>query len=126
MNRAQRRKQQKAIPKHRRGLTREDRIKALLKNGISPDDLKKSFDDGWKAGWLAGAENMLETIYAAVIMSLKEHYGFGPIRCERALRTADQNVVTCIDKTELIEKAWESVGLRLNFENPFDRIERVR
>ena len=125
MNRQQRRKAQKQIPKYRRGMTQEDRVKALIKNGITPEDVKESFDDGWKKGWLAGAENMLETIYAAVIMSLKEHYGFGPVRCERALVTADEHVKHCIDNQELIEQAWKSVGLRLNFEDPFCRIERV-
>lgn len=125
MNRQQRRRQQKQIPKYRRGMTQEDRIKALLKNGITPDDLKQNYDEGWKQGWLAGAESSLKACYAAFIRSMRQHHRFGRKRCARVLRTADEQVMTSMGHDELIDAAWEEIGLRLNFQAPFDRIEEV-
>lgn len=125
MNRQQRRRQQKQIPKYRRGMTKEDRIKALIKNGITPDDLQKSCEDGWKQGWLAGAESTLRSCYAAFILAMREHHKFWRKRCKRVLNTADSYVMTSMGHEELIDKVWEEIGLRLNFEAPFDRIEEV-
>ena len=125
MNRQQRRAKQKATPKYRRGMTHEDKIKALLKNGITPDDLKKTFDDGWQQDWLAGAESMLKTSYAAFIRAIRKHHHFGRKRCAQVLRTTDEQVMTSLGHEELIEAVWQEIGLRLNFESTFDRIEEV-
>lgn len=125
MNRQQRRQAQKAIPKYRRGMTQEDRVKALLKNGITPDDMQKSFEEGYRAGWTAGANNMLKTSYAAFILALREHFRFWRKRCKRVLQTADHTVMTSLGHEELVEQVWEDIGLRLNFDEPFDRIEEV-
>lgn len=125
MNRQQRRKAQKQIPKYRRGMTHEDRVKALMKNGISPEDLEKAYHDGWKAGWLEGGQNTLKACYAAFICSLKQHYRFGRVRCKRALVTADELVMTTLGHDEMIERAWKEVGLQLNFDAPFERVEEA-
>ena len=50
MNRAQRRAKAKATPAYRRNLTKEDTIKALIKNGITTDDLQRNYELGYAEG----------------------------------------------------------------------------
>lgn len=125
MNRQQRRAKAKATPAYRRGMTREDKIKALYKNGITAEDLKKNYDLGFEAGKHAAITFTFKTCYAAFIMALKREFKFGHERCRKALIAADDIVVESLSSEEAIDQAWEEVGLYLDFDDPFDRIKEV-
>lgn len=122
MNRQQRRAKQKATPSYLRG-GKQQIVQQLIRNGITPEDLEKEFRAGYEAGFRDATPVTFKTIYAAVILALKELHGFGQARCARVLTAVDDKVAHALGSEELIEKVWESVGLRLNFEEPFDRIE---
>lgn len=125
MNRAQRRAQQKATPAYLRG-TREQKVKALLKNGITPEDLEREYERGFKEGFKAAAPATFKAIYAAVCKALRKLYKFGRYRCSKVLMAVDDIVVNALTSEEIIEDVWEEIGLRLNFDEPFDRIEDAR
>lgn len=125
MNRAQRRAQQRATPGYLRG-SREQKVKALLKNGITPEDLEKEYETGFKEGFKAAAPATFKAVYAAVCMALHDLHGFGHDRCAKVLMAVDDHVAHCLTSEELIEEAWEKIGLYLNFDEPFDRIEDRR
>ena len=123
-NRAQRRQEAKKRPRWMPATNRE-RMKALVQNGITPTDLKKDYDLGYKKGFTISGERVMKTCYAAFSLALKEEFGFGRERIKRALSRADQIVLETLTSAEAIEEAWQKVGLRLLFAEPFDRIEEV-
>lgn len=125
MNRQQRRAAQRATPGYLRG-TKEQKVKALLKNGITPEDLEEEYKKGFDAGFRAAAPATFKSIYAAVCMALHDLHGFGHDRCAKVLMAVDDHVANTLTSVELIEEAWKKTGLYLNFEEPFDRIEDRR
>ena len=125
MNRQQRRAQQRATPGYLRG-SNEQKVKALLKNGITPKDLEEEYKRGFEAGFKAGAPATFKSIYAAVIMALHDLHGFGHDRCAKVLMAVDRHVVDSLTSQELVDEAWRKVGLYLNFDEPFNRIEDTR
>lgn len=122
MNRQQRRAQQKAVPGYLRG-SKEDKIKALLKNGITPQDLEQEYRKGFEAGFKAAAPATFKAIYAAVCLALHDLHGFGRKRCAQVLTTVDGHVLETLTSEELIDDVWSKIGLQLAFNEPFDRIE---
>ena len=126
MNRAQRRAAAKATPAYRRGMTREDKLKALYKNGITVDDLKHDFNEGHKQGYEAGVRASVLTCYCAACMALHKLYGFGRERLFKVLQAMDQEVLYTITSDEAVQKVLDEVGIRFNTDEPFERIEMVK
>ena len=125
MNRQQRRQQTKAKPRALRGLTREGAMAALVKNGISPQDLENSYHDGFRQGHHIACERMLTACYAAFALAMRRELHFGPRRAVRLLRAVDQIVLHALDSEEVINAVYEELGVKLTFNDPFDRIEEV-
>ena len=72
MNRQQRRAQKKPkVPEYRK-LTIEQRKERLVKNGITPEDLKRAYDNGFKQGFAEASPSTFKIIYAAVCLVLNE------------------------------------------------------
>lgn len=127
MNRQQRRKKAKEKPRALRGLTRESAMAALVKNGITPEDLEKTFHDGFKQGHHIACERMLEACYAAFALALRreKHTHFGPKRVIRMLRAVDEIILNTLDSEEVINAVFDELGVQLTFSDPFDRIREV-
>ena len=129
-NRAQRRaqaKKERANQKHKRpsyhGLSQELMLEKLCQNGITPKDLEKEYSTAIDKGFKAGEEATFKTVYAAMALALHELYGFGRERCWKVLVTADNKIVEYLTANEIIEDVWKKMHLRINFHEPFDRIE---
>lgn len=128
MNREQRRKAKKRAPRKTpayRRMTIEERKDALVKNGITPDDLQKAYDKGWKEGFNCATSPVLKTIYAAACLTLHSLEGYGRARCKRFLQALDACVIDTLTSTEAIEKVWDEIGLELDFKESFDRIQEA-
>lgn len=128
MGRKERRTMQKAIKQtvpRSMLLTKEQRIEALVKNGITPRDLEKEYERGFKAGFREAAPATFKAVYAAVCVALHDLHGFGHDRCAKVLMAVDDIVVNALTSEEIIEEVWQKIGLRLNFGEPFDRIEEA-
>ena len=97
-----------------------DRVDAFRKTNPMGEE---AYQAGYKAGFDAAVSFTFKVIYAAVILALKKLHGFGQLRASRVLIEVDNNVAHCLTTQELIDEVWEKAGLRLSFDEPFDRIE---
>lgn len=128
MNREQRRAQkkaQKSQPKRPQyvKLTKQERVDALIKNGITVKDLEENYNRGYDAGFHAAAGPMVKTCYAAVCLALNELHGFGRKRCKDVLNLIDSKILYSLTSGEIIDEVWEKIGLHLDFDEVLD--ERV-
>lgn len=129
MNREQRRAQKRKERQQRnpapayRPLTKQEKIDALIKNGITVKDLEKNYNDGYKAGFADAAPSTFKTIYAAICLVLNEKYGFGRKRCHDVLNAVDKCVTESLTSMELIEEVWERIGLYIDFNDGIERIK---
>ena len=126
MNRAQRRAQQRVERQQKKRqpaymkLSKDARIDALIKNGITPDDLKKSFDEGYEAGFSDAAPSTFKTIYAAICLALNEMYSFDAVHCMKTLKCVDRIVIEQLTSAEAIQAVYDKMGLELDFNDPLD------
>lgn len=118
MNRQQRRAYQKSLPAYQK-MSKEARINALVKNGITPDDLKKCREEGYQMG----VESAVIQCYAAMCLALNEQFGFGRERLLRALTAVDEKVVFAIDSAEMCEDVFRKFGIRMDFSQGMDRVQ---
>ena len=100
-----------------------ERVRRLMKQGISPQDLEREYRKGFDAGFKAAGQPMVKTCYAAACLAAHEKFGFGKKRCLRLLRSLDKHVVDTLTSVEAIEEVYNRVGIHINFNDPFERIE---
>lgn len=92
---------------------------ALMKNGISPNDLQKSFDEGVVVGQNTTAYNFT----AAMCIALHELYGFGITRFSKVTDRMNEIMINSFTSEELREEAIRKLHLRINPNDPFHMIE---
>lgn len=122
MNREQRRAQKKAQrgqpkpkqPQYLR-MTKEQRMDALVKNGITIKDLEENYNKGYEAGFAVASGPVIKTCYAAVCLALNELHGFGMKRCKDVLNLVDEKILFSLTSMEAIEKVWQKIGLQIDF-----------
>lgn len=122
-NRAMRRQIARANKQTMQQMSRDAKKAALIRNGITIKDLEDNYNDGWEKGFAQGTTTTGSVVYAAIGIALHDLFGFGHKRILRALQAVDKHVcedISSIDTAnELLEKTW----IRLNFGEPFDRVE---
>lgn len=123
-NRAQRRANNKKKTRYQR-LTPYQKQVAMSKNGITPKDLQDAHDQGYDKGVKAASEYSLKDAYAAFLMAAHEVFGFGPKRCRRLLREADERVCNSLSSDEAIEEVFRTVGVAIDFYDPERIIETL-
>lgn len=130
MNREQRRAQKKAQrgqpkpkqPQYLR-MTKQQRMDALVKNGITIKDLEENYNKGYEAGFAVASGPVIKTCYAAVCLALNELHGFGMKRCKDVLNLVDEKILFSLTSMETIEEVWQKIGLQIDFnEVASDRI----
>ena len=122
MNREQRRAQKKAQrgqPKSKQPqylrMTKEQRMDALVKNGITIKDLEENYNKGYEAGFAVASGPVIKTCYAAVCLALNELHGFGMKRCKDVLNLVDEKILFSLTSMETIEEVWQKIGLQIDF-----------
>lgn len=124
MNRQQRRAQKKEkVPAYHR-LTIEERKEKLMRNGITPEDLTRAYENGYNHGFSDACPSTFKSIYAAVCLVLNEKHGFGRKRCRDVLNAVDTCVIDQLTSTEAIDAVYEKIGLELDFGETLD--DRVK
>ena len=128
MNRAQRRNQNKQLPRAARPLTPEQRQNALIRNGITPKDLEKEYHDGHMAGFYQGYEAgsgfYMHVCYAAAIRAFAQEPDYTVAKGVEFLRKLDQFVLHEIDTEAAVAAAFRETGVDVSFKEPMtqDRI----
>ena len=131
MNRAQRRAQNKQLPRAARPLTPEQRQNAIVRNGITPKDLETEYHDGHKTGfdqgWHSGGMFYMRMCYAAAIRALSQQPGYTVDQGISFLRTMDALVTHEYDTDEAALAAFTEAGVEINFKEPMtpDRISEA-
>ena len=128
MNRAQRRaaaREALAVPEWKKRELKEKMAAAerLAQGGITPKDLQAAYDKGFNEGFHAAAHPIIKGIYAGVCLALNEKHGFGAKRCGDILKLVDEKVLYSLDGQDLIDEVLARMGVTLNFEDPFCRVE---
>lgn len=116
-NRAQRRAQKKAKPSYQR-LTPQQQAARMMKQGISPKDLDKAFDDGFEQGRKVGLEGTYKICFAAVCLALNDAHKFGAGRCLRVLRKMQEYIIDTLTSAEAVHAVYKRMGLTIDFGDP--------
>ena len=124
MNRKERRAAMKSKPAYLRE-TREELMKKLVKNGITPDDLEKEYDRGFDDGFKRAADPIMKGCFAAVCLALSDLHGFGRKRCMDVLNAMDNHLTMTLTSADAIESVYRRMGLVIEFREPFDRVREV-
>lgn len=129
MNRQQRRKIERQNRKITRpaykGMTREQRMDALVKNGITAEDLKNEWHDGFEAGFREACPATVRTLYAAVLLAAHDVYRFGQQRAVRLLNAVDRHMVNTLCSQDAIDQVFDTLGVTLQFEDPTESTVQV-
>ena len=124
MNRKERRAAMKSKPAYLRE-PREELMKKLVKNGITPDDLEKEYDRGFNDGFKRAADPIVKGCFAAVCLALSDLHGFGRKRCMDVLNAMDGHLTMTLTSADAIESVYRRMGLVIEFREPFDRVREV-
>ena len=128
MNRAQRRAQNKQLPRAARALTPEQRQNAIIRNGITPKDLEKEYHDGHKAGFYQGYEVgsgfYMRVCYAAAIRAFSQQPDYTVDKGVAFMRLMDTLVLHEYDTEAAANAAFAEAGVDISFKEPMthDRI----
>lgn len=84
-------------------------------------------EEVYKEGFRDGSSAAYKMAYAAVCLILHRLYGFGQERCHKVLVELEREMSPGGQLTisGAIDQVFDEMGLHLNFEEPFDRIEKV-
>lgn len=94
---------------------------ALFRNGVTLADLEAEYKRGFAAARADVEKFCFHTIYAAVLITLRES-GMSQQQAVETLRAIDRQVVACIDDEDITKEAYEKTGIELNWDDPIDRI----
>ena len=103
----------------------KEREKQLFRDGMMLHNLKAKYDEGYTDGFKEGAEPVIRSCFAAVCLALNDLHGFGQSECADILNAVDQHMTKTLSSKEAIDEVWERMGLRLDFKEPFDRIQEL-
>lgn len=105
-------------------MTPHERAVAMARNGISHNDLQKSYDMGYADGRKTGIETMSHIIYAAILLTLKEQ-GMTDEECYDTLMAIDHQTLLCFDSEDIAAEAFESTGIQLEWDQGVNRVRKV-
>ena len=129
MNRQQRRKIERQNKKIKRpsyhGMTQEEKLDRLFQQGISLDDLKEEYENGYTKGFSDGLPAAYKTCYAAAVLALHDLYGFGHDRCYRVIRKMDSYTTEYLSSQEIIDEVYRKICLTLDFRDPIEPIKET-
>lgn len=123
-NRAMRRKQVREQMHDWVRMGRMEQVRTLTQNGITQKDLNESWDKGHEAGFKAGTDKTLRTVYAGVILELLDN-GNTQEEAIAFLRSLDNRLIASISADEDIEEVFKRTGVLLMLKEDFDRVKEV-
>lgn len=117
-NRAQRRAAKKQQPRWQK-LNHDQRLAALVKNGITPKDLEKAYSDGR----LDGINGTYQICFAAACLALADLHGFGRKRCRNVMEQMQRHVIDTLTSAEAVQAVYKRLGLTLDFGDPENLVD---
>ena len=93
-------------------------MNALLRNGITPSDLDKAYEDGFEQGRKAGLDGTYKVCFAAVCLALNDLHKFGAKRCCDVLCKMQEYIINTLCSPEAVQAVYKRIGLTLDFGDP--------
>ena len=91
-------------------------LKRIERNGITTDDVIQVENDAYKLGLNTGRDSTFRTIFAAICLTLHELHGFNDDQCIEVLNSVYDKACYALTSKELIQEAFDSVGVELSFD----------
>lgn len=120
-NRADRRKakkNQKKAPVWAK-LTKLEKQEKLFRNGITDKDLRKAYDDGYKAAMDQLSGFTMKMLYCATAIALHKLFKFGEERIIRTLDEIQQTMCDEISVQDMFDRCKRETGLDI-FNSEYD------
>lgn len=117
MNRKQRRDALKAKPRWERQ-SPQAQMAALMKNGLTPEDVQKAFDEGVKVGQDTTAYHFT----AAMCIALHDLYGFGGARFSKTVDRMQDIMINSFTTAELRDEMLRKLHIKIDPSDPFNLI----
>lgn len=109
-----------------KSLSAAESIRGIVQQGITPKQLEEEFDRGWRKGYKDAAMPTSRAAMAAAILALGEVFGFSDEQCVLFLDEMFRHMMTAIGDDDLVEEAFERVGVEIDWGNPVDGVTRTR
>lgn len=100
-------------------------VHALEKNGLTLDDLSREYERGREEGFRQASMPIIQCCYAGICIALHDEFGFGTERCYRALKAVDKQILWTLHHSEQAEELLKKTGLVIDFDDPFERIQKA-
>ena len=104
--------------------TQQQRLAGLIQNGITTEDISNAYRRGQEDGFKQAGAVITKCCYAGICVALHDVFGFGEERCFRAIKAVDEKVLYSLNHSELVDEVLEKVGLRLELDEPVERVQR--
>ena len=88
--------------------------------------MQAAYTAGYNDGAQFAVRCTIKDCYAAALLAMRDLGGYGEKRGKRLLRKIDEIVVNRLTTEDLMDEALQKVGVRINFRDPFDRVEDVK
>lgn len=127
MMRAETKRSQRMEEEYRNVMTAmgsRGRILGLCQNGITPEDVRKEFERGQRLGFDQAGVEITKCCYAGIILALREEFDFNDEQCFQAIQAVDRKVILAIGHSELADQVLAETGMRLELDDPLERVIR--
>ena len=98
---------------------RLQRAKQMARNGITEDDLRKAYNDGYHASRKELTRFTMQMFYSAAALALHRLHGFGATRIYRVLDAIQQTMVEEITTCDILARCRRETGVEIA-ENEYD------
>ena len=98
---------------------------ALFRNGITFKDVENEKKAAFADGKKQAEEFSFHVIYAAILITMVEKHGWSSEDASDLLREVDKQVVLCVEDLDLTNEAYEKTGLKLEWQDPIERIQEA-
>ena len=103
-----------------------EEMETRIENACKADYLcQAAYNMGFNRGLQRGNECALKDGYAAALLAANEVYRFGMKRNGRLLKAMDTIVVNRLTTEDLIDEVLRRFGIKIDFADPFDRVQEV-
>lgn len=92
---------------------RLERAKQMARNGITEEDLKKAYDDGYHASRKELTRFAMQMFYSAAALALHRLHGFGEKRIYRVLDAIQQTMVEEITTCDILARCKRETGVEI-------------
>lgn len=78
------------------------------------EDLRKVEERALAKGYMEAATPTYKICYAASLLALNKHFGFGKNRGIKFIRAMDEEVINTLSSMEAVDEVFERMGIELD------------